>query len=92
MAEIKPPAFGSPCNGCGLCCKLEVCRIGKMVFGEAQAAPCPALEKEDGRYWCGIVRAEEKAGLPKMAADALGVGKGCDSEFYPWEIKEAGLE
>lgn len=28
------PKYGDPCNQCGLCCMLEVCGIGKIVFGE----------------------------------------------------------
>lgn len=53
-----PPAkskFGEPCSGCGLCCRLELCEIAQKSMPEA-VAPCPALEWENGRTWCGLTR------------------------------------
>ncbi|WP_092044133.1 hypothetical protein [Methylobacterium pseudosasicola] len=55
----------------------------------AMEAPCPALECEDGRFLCGLIRRPgHYMALPNDAADpmlgrlfaqALGVGRGCDS-------------
>lgn len=53
--ELTKPAYRDPCNGCGLCCKLELCVLAESIFPGA-VAPCPALEWEDGRAWCGMVR------------------------------------
>jgi hypothetical protein len=80
--DIEKPAYGSPCNGCGLCCRLEVCYIGKQAFGEEQAAPCPALMSDGKRYYCGFVIAEETSELraTPIIANALGIGKGCDAD------------
>ena len=73
------PAFGSPCNGCGLCCKMEVCGIGQSVFPGA-TAPCPGLRFNGTAYRCAVVEAEAASGLPTLIADALGIGKGCCSD------------
>lgn len=90
IREIAPPkpARGSACNGCGVCCAAEVCAIGMAVMPDAQT-PCPAMEFEHGRFWCGLVR-----NLPKYApmsndvgrivsetfSRMLGINMGCDSD------------
>lgn len=55
MPELAKPRFRDPCNGCGLCCRLELCQVAEQVFPGA-SAPCPALEWEGGRAWCGMVQ------------------------------------
>ena len=51
--------FGAPCNGCGVCCKAIPCILARdLIF--AVEDPCPALEFEDGRYWCGLFRNAHK--------------------------------
>jgi len=79
----EKPGFGSPCNGCGFCCAAEVCKLGLHVYGEEQQAPCPAMEFEDGRFWCGVMRSAEKL-LPPSEFNflklSMGVGIGCDSD------------
>lgn len=55
LFSIAKPKFREPCNGCGLCCKLQVCEAGKLFLGTT-STPCPALEYESNRYWCGLVR------------------------------------
>ena len=92
MSTPKPP-MGSPCNGCGACCLAETCAIGTDLLG--YASPCPALETDDGRYWCGLVRHPSKylaSHFPEadrraldeflggMIEQALGIGRGCDSD------------
>lgn len=36
------PAFGAPCNGCGLCCLAEPCPVGMLVSRKRHGA-CVAL-------------------------------------------------
>lgn len=57
MSETAPekPREGQPCNGCGFCCAAVRCPIAITLIGDGPA-PCPAMEFEDGRFWCGIVR------------------------------------
>ena len=89
MLPTKPPT-GSPCNGCGLCCIAEQCRISLELFGAAQV--CPALEYEGDRFWCGIMRHPEQYGAivdgfedwegasAKYYRTLIGAEKGCDSD------------
>lgn len=51
----QKPKFRETCNGCGLCCAAQLCDLAEMAFPGA-SAPCPALEWEDGRAWCGMIR------------------------------------
>lgn len=75
------PAFGTPCNGCGVCCEIEVCGLGVEVFGEI-LGPCPAIVKRDGRFWCGVVEAATKKDVAfgGWFAWRLGIGRGCQME------------
>jgi hypothetical protein len=86
------PAYGAACNGCGLCCTATPCGLAMaLVAGAQKGQPCPALEWEDGRSWCGLVRhpytharglkgMRPEADLGTMFAEDLGgVGTGCDS-------------
>jgi hypothetical protein len=52
-ARAKPP-YGSPCNGCGLCCLVGQCQISIEVFGNVDGI-CPALVERDDRWRCGLV-------------------------------------
>ncbi|SFV14608.1 hypothetical protein SAMN02799631_05924 [Methylobacterium sp. 174MFSha1.1] len=87
-AKAPPkPEFGSPCNGCGFCCAAEPCGVARQfVPGAVKGAPCPAMEFEHGRFWCGMVRRPgHYLGLPAwgdeemgaMIGEALGTEKGC---------------
>lgn len=88
-AGLEKPKFGAECNGCGLCCVLELCELAEMAFPGA-AAPCPALEWEDGRAWCGMVRHPSRHmklnytgvdGLvSELYAKGIAVGQGCGME------------
>lgn len=91
-AKAPPkPEFGSPCNGCGFCCAAEPCGVAReFVPGAIDGAPCPAMEFEHGRFWCGMVRRPgHYLGLPHDWADeflggevakVLGAGRGCDAD------------
>ncbi|AWB26192.1 hypothetical protein DA075_35570 (plasmid) [Methylobacterium currus] len=87
-AKAPPkPEFGSPCNGCGFCCAAEPCGIARrFIPGCGEEGPCPAMEFEGGRFWCGMVRRPgHYLGLPAcgdeemgaMIGESLGTGKGC---------------
>lgn len=92
MTQTAPPKpiEGQPCNGCGFCCAAERCLIAVEVIGPGPA-PCPAMEFEDGRFWCGILRnvSHYRPDLPKYADIifrkelARYFGTGCDST--DWE-------
>lgn len=52
--------------------------------------PCPAMEFDEGRFWCGLVRNASKyiPGCKPFADDAIravllpAFGTGCDSDDY----------
>lgn len=57
MTTPAKPEFGSPCNGCGLCCISTPCNLALVNIDAAlPGMRCPALELEGGRFWCGMVR------------------------------------
>jgi hypothetical protein len=77
--NLAKPPFGAPCNGCGLCCRMQVCGIGQVAFPDA-VAPCPALRFDGRRYRCSLVEMETDQGVPPVLANALGIGRGCCSD------------
>lgn len=83
------PKRGAPCNGCGWCCHEEICMIGKVFLELVDSdgmiphfvkGPCPVMAFEDGKIRCGVVLAEQRSGLKPVAAESLGIGKGCCSD------------
>lgn len=92
MATVPPKALkGEKCNGCGLCCAAWPCILAREFVG-ATSGPCPALEFEGGRFWCGLLRAphrylgtfpEGDYLLQPAFAFLLGAGLGCDSDDDP---------
>lgn len=81
------PQPSEPCNGCGICCAEMTCRLARDFLG-FRSAPCPALEFDDGRFWCGLVRRphyylgtfpEGDFLLQPSFAFLLGFGVGCDA-------------
>lgn len=93
LPYLTKPVFLSPCNGCGLCCSVELCDVATSVFGKETLTPCPALEYQDGRTFCGLMQNPDKY-LVNMPNDSgitfpevatlikllLGAGKGCGME------------
>lgn len=86
------PALGEPCNGCGGCCLAVVCPAGSAILGlpEEAPGPCPALERQEARFVCGLVAnpcsyapvATAIYGAPAMSEAALlliSSGVGCDA-------------
>lgn len=85
----KKPAWGAPCNGCGVCCAGWPCPLSRLLFGHRQGA-CPALVWREGRYHCGLLRTPRRhlrwlpAGGEAMARRLIrrwiGAGRGCDCD------------
>lgn len=89
-AAPDKPAPGQPCNGCGVCCALETCPLGRLRFLR-RAGPCPALEwsGEETRYRCGLLAQPGNylrlpAALEGLAgrwvARWIAAGHGCDCD------------
>jgi hypothetical protein len=84
---VGKPAFGAPCNGCGLCCIMEQCALSVEYLGKQDR--CPAIERMGDRFACGLVtRPGHYMGTPafgdaylgRLIGEALGIGRGCDSD------------
>lgn len=84
------PAAGQPCNGCGVCCALETCPVGRLRFLRA-AGPCPALEwsAAESRYRCGLlahparhlaIPARLEGFVARRMARWIAAGQGCDCD------------
>jgi len=74
------PAEGHPCNGCGVCCALETCPLGRLRFLQRRG-PCPALiwSAGAGRYHCGLLQAAGPGSLAgRLCARWISAGSGCD--------------
>jgi hypothetical protein len=90
-AAPAKPRPGQPCNGCGVCCVVETCPVGRIAFLKKRG-PCPALAWQDeaGRYLCGLVQAPAAylSWLPvrfnnvvgRLILRSIAAGSGCDCE------------
>jgi hypothetical protein len=85
------PAWGAPCNGCGVCCSAETCPIALAVVPRTEEdAVCPALEWDGGRAWCGLIRNPGVYANPVGVA-ALGVLYGIKpGGFAAWMLEAIG--
>ncbi len=85
------PAWGQPCNGCGLCCLAEPCPLG-MLVSRRRSGACSALRWDDEglRYRCGLLSdpagvtgwrsAWLLRGVRVLARRWIAAGQGCDAE------------
>ena len=67
-APAKPPT-GAACNGCGVCCAVEPCPLGMVLFRQRRGA-CPGLvwESQARLYRCGVVSAPQKVAKEVLPA------------------------
>ncbi len=66
-----------PCIGSGYCCKQAPCGIGLQLHGPV--APCPSLENDGERHWCGAVRNAPTDAERERLVSELAIGAGCCS-------------
>lgn len=52
---LPKPTFGQACNGCGYCCTVQPCQLARE-FLNCHTGPCVALETQQERHICGLVR------------------------------------
>jgi hypothetical protein len=89
QAAPAKPAEGAVCNGCGVCCALDTCPVGRLRFRQIKG-PCPALawSDETQRYHCGLLL-DPGAYFPwlptggkklasRLLARWISAGSGCD--------------
>ncbi|WP_205119477.1 hypothetical protein [Paramagnetospirillum kuznetsovii] len=89
------PDVGGPCNGCGVCCAVETCPLGLLLF-RRRKGPCPGLgwQSEYSRYVCGVLADPKRflGWLPASLGRALvfrwiAAGKGCDSTAILMDVE-----
>jgi hypothetical protein len=80
-AAPDKPAFGQPCNGCGVCCAATPCPLGRVVHWQWRGR-CPSLDWSvaDRRYRCRLLAARDgrPAWLERWLRRAIAAGQGCD--------------
>lgn len=74
---LPPKArYAEACNGCGLCCTLQLCPVAVAAFGPGPG-PCPALFRVGDMARCLVVTTEIDFKLEPKVQLALGIGMGC---------------
>jgi hypothetical protein len=109
---LHKPAYGDPCNRCGICCIARPCALAGHVFPDLiweeyitplkpgqRSRPCPALERSDAGYRCGLATNpdryvnwrlddDEAAELAEAAGVIIGGGLGCDTRAAGETVKK----
>lgn len=69
------PQPGESCNGCGLCCAVTLCPLGRLRFWKTKG-PCPALawDQNATRYVCTLAKG-------RWTRRWIAAGKGCDCTY-----------
>ena len=95
--KLPKPKIGEPCNGCGICCMIQICNTGAFLLkkttylGEKTISGlCPALIERDGKYVCGFIVAPQRfirskyrpEVISRTVALCIGAGSGCDELGY----------
>ena len=91
--EKERRSMKQTCNHCGQCCLSISCQLSQVLFKVTEDTYCPALEIQDGYYYCGLIQNTAKyvselvgqeewkpSYLSQMFKNWLGVGLGCDSD------------
>lgn len=77
-AAPAKPNIGAACNGCGACCALVTCPLGRVVYRQV-AGPCPGLrwDQAAARYFCLLAEPSVRW-WNRLAARWISAGSGCD--------------
>lgn len=91
--EAPPkPAWGARCNGCGVCCLVEPCPLGRVISRKRRGA-CDALRWDGAtaQYRCGAITdaagvlgprwAWAAPALRRWARRWIAAGVGCDASI-----------
>lgn len=91
---LPKPKIGETCNGCGLCCHIQLCNTGAFLLKKVKflgektiKGKCPTLlSNQDGSFSCGLIKTPSKfikskyrpEVISKTVAQLVGSGTGCD--------------
>ena len=94
-AAPPKPAYGAPCNGCGLCCLAEPCPLG-MLLSRRRTGACVALRWSEAAqcYRCGVLAdpPDQRVGRALwrvLARRWIGAGQGCDADLAAFPAENA---
>jgi hypothetical protein len=76
------PAFGAPCNGCGVCCLAEPCPLGVLLSRRLTGA-CVAVRWQGDRYVCGALEDRPNGPWGWLLRRWISSGSGCDCDLEP---------
>ncbi len=78
------------CKHCGECCLTMTCALGQAIFLIKEEDVCPAIETENGLYYCGLISntktyVSKLVGVEQWKVDFMrdlfvklvGIGVGC---------------
>lgn len=87
-------AYKHRCVQCGRCCKNIVCDLG-VIFLATTDIPCPALQFDGKKYWCGLITKTGEYVFPELGLTVKqyetiknhllkvnNFGEGCDFERW----------
>ncbi len=78
MVSRQKPAYGDPCNRCGLCCMTDPCRVAQAVL-LLRHGPCPALKSDGlGGFFCGLLSELQTPAEQDAARFIIGADVWCD--------------
>lgn len=102
--RLEKPLIGEPCNGCGICCHIQLCNTGAFLLKKTKTfgqkiikGKCPALvSNENGSFSCGLIISPKKFIRSKYSTEVIsrtvrqlvGAGSGCDDMGYTDDIME----
>ena len=92
--KLPKPKIGEACNGCGLCCHIQLCNTGAFLLKKVKflgekpiKGKCPALlSNKDGSFSCDLIKTPTRfikskyrsEIISKTVAQLVGSGTGCD--------------
>jgi hypothetical protein len=76
----QKPAWGAPCNGCGVCCLAQPCPVG-MVMSRRRHGACAVVRWDAAqlRYRCGAAQGRP-VWMQRLILRWIAAGRGCDSD------------
>jgi len=55
MANDERHLFPNPCNRCGFCCLIQLCKVAQHLFGGEKNRRCPAVRFNGTESRCGVL-------------------------------------
>ncbi len=68
--------YEMPCNNCGFCCLIQLCKTAQQLYGAPRNRRCPALIFEGNKSRCGVLVAAPQH-LKDQVSRNIGAGEGC---------------